>query len=56
MIGALPFGLTVLMPSRLEDSMAGLAPATERLPLASVSTPGWVVSVVIALVEPLARE
>ena len=49
-------GLTVLMPSRLEVNMQGLAPATERLPLLSVSTPGCVVKVVMALVEPLARE
>lgn len=55
-IGALPLGLTVLMPSRLEVNMLGLAPATERLPLPSVSTPGCVVNVVMALVEPLARE
>src|SRR5580692_6478705 len=56
LIGAAPLGLIVLMPSRLEVNMAGLAPATERLPLASVSTPGCVVNVVMALVDPLARE
>ncbi len=46
----------LLIPSMLTDSMAGLLPATERLPLLSINTPGCVVSVVMALVDPLARE
>src|SRR6266481_168308 len=48
--------LTVLMPSILTESMLGLEPATERPPLLSTWTPTWVVSVVIGLVDPAARE
>ncbi len=55
-MGALLRGLMVLMPSMLMDSMSMFAPATEILPLLSVSTPGCVVRVANALVEPDARE
>ena len=55
-IGALLRGLTLLMPSTETDSMLGLAPATERLPLESVCTPACVVSVEIGLVEPAPRD
>ena len=36
--------------------MLGLAPATDRFPLASVCTPARVVSVEIGLVEPEPRD
>ena len=55
-MGALLRGLVELIPSILTDNILGLEPATERLPLLSTSTPGWVVRVVKALVEPVARE
>ena len=45
----------MLIPSIVTDSCEEFPPATERLPLASVCTPGCVVSVDIALVEPAAR-
>ena len=55
-IGALLRGLTLLMPSTETESMLGLAPATERLPLESVCTPACVVSVEIGLVDPEPRD
>ena len=45
----------LLMPSMLICNMEGLVPATEMLPLASVCTPGCVVSVDMGLVDPLDR-
>ena len=48
-------GLMVLMPSIEIESILGLEPATDMLPLASTSTPGCVVRVVNALVEPEAE-
>ena len=55
-IGPLFRALVVLMPSTLIETMSTFAPATEIWPLLSISTPGCVVSVLNALVEPAARE
>ena len=55
-MGELLRGLMELMPSMLIDSMLGFEPATDKLPLLSISTPGCVVSVVNALVDPAARD
>src|SRR5437660_5651308 len=48
-------GPMLLMPSMLMDSMLGLIPATEIAPLASVWTPGCVVSVDRGVVDPVDR-
>jgi hypothetical protein len=47
---------TLLMPSTVTLSSAGVVPMTERLPLSSVWTPASVVSVSMGLVEPVERE
>ena len=54
-IGAELRGAILLMPSMLVESIEGLPPTTEILPLASVWTPGCMVNVVNALVDPVDR-
>ena len=53
--GAEVRGPMLLMPSMLVESMLGLVPTTEMLPLASVCTPGCEVRVESGLVDPLDR-
>ena len=47
---------TLLMPSMVTLSSAGVAPMMSRLPLSSVCTPASVVRVEMGLVEPVERE
>ena len=51
--GAEVLGPMLLIPSILVESMLGLVPTTEMLPLASVCTPGCEVRVDSGLVEPV---
>src|SRR6266702_4744154 len=53
--GAAVRGPMLLIPSMLVESMLGLVPTTEMLPLASVCTPGCEVKVDNGLVEPVDR-
>ena len=53
--GAEVRGPMLLMPSMLVESILGLVPTTEILPLASVCTPGCEVSVESGLVDPAER-
>jgi hypothetical protein len=47
---------TLLMPSMVNDMSAGVVPAITRFELSSTCTPGSVVSVNSALVDPFDRE
>src|SRR6266567_8519273 len=51
--GAEVRGPMLLIPSILVESMLGLVPTTEMLPLASVCTPGCEVNVESGLVDPV---